>query len=324
MHDVRQVQHERRLGHVHRRAVRLERVGDRADGVLVLLEVLRRPRQRGGQREVALVVAGTPDGAGQHARGDQAALAADQHLRGRAEHPVDVEGPAHRVVAARRPSGQRTSMGASAVAIRSRASTTFSRSPASMRRRRRPRPPSSARCRARRRRRPRPRGPTGALAGPSYVAPSSARADQGEPGAAAAPADHDPRDRQHRVARLVGETERAEADQAGAGLVDLVADHGAGARSRSTTCRRRRSGCARGCGSGRRRPSRPGPRRGGASVTGRRRRAADPAAGHRRGARSCGPSRLLVTVGKRTGRLRRADPATPMPPTSHCRRPHDQ
>ena len=97
VHDVGQVQHERRLGHVHRGAVRLEGVGDRADGVLVLLEVLRRPGQGGGQGEVALVVAGTPDGAGQHPRGDQAALAAHQHLGGRAEHAVDVEGPAHRV-----------------------------------------------------------------------------------------------------------------------------------------------------------------------------------------------------------------------------------
>ena len=98
VHDVGEVQHERRLGHVHRRAVRVERVGDRADGVLVLLEVLRRPGQRRGEREVALVVAGAPDGAGQHAGGDQAALAADQQLGRRAEQAVDVERPAHRVV----------------------------------------------------------------------------------------------------------------------------------------------------------------------------------------------------------------------------------
>ncbi len=54
--------------------------------------------RRGGEGEVAVVVAGTPDGAGQHPRGDQAALAADQHLRGGAEQAVDVEGPAHGVV----------------------------------------------------------------------------------------------------------------------------------------------------------------------------------------------------------------------------------
>src|SRR5690606_24814334 len=98
VHDVGQVQDERRLGHVHRGAVRRQGGGDGADGVLVLLEVLRRPRQGGGQGEVALVVAGTPDGPGEHAGGDQAALAAHQHLRGGAEHAADVEGPAHRVL----------------------------------------------------------------------------------------------------------------------------------------------------------------------------------------------------------------------------------
>ena len=44
--------------------------------------------------EVAGVVAGAADGAGQHARGDEAAFAAHQQLGGRAEEPVDVEGPA--------------------------------------------------------------------------------------------------------------------------------------------------------------------------------------------------------------------------------------
>ena len=98
VHDVGQVQDERRLGDVHRRAVRLERVGDRAHGVLVLLEVLRRAGEGRGQREVALVVARTTDGAGQHPRGHQAALAAHQHLGGGAEEAVDVEGPAHLVL----------------------------------------------------------------------------------------------------------------------------------------------------------------------------------------------------------------------------------
>ena len=50
-----------------------------------------------GERQVALVVARTPDRAGQHPRGDQAALATYEHLRRRAEEPVDVEGPAHLV-----------------------------------------------------------------------------------------------------------------------------------------------------------------------------------------------------------------------------------
>ena len=47
--------------------------------------------------EVALVVAGATDRAGQHPRGDQAALASNQQLGRRAEQPVDVEGPAHGV-----------------------------------------------------------------------------------------------------------------------------------------------------------------------------------------------------------------------------------
>ena len=98
VHDVRQVQDERRLGHVHRRAVRVEGVGDRAHGVLVLLEVLRRVGQRRGQGHVAVVVTGPPDRAGQDAGRDQTALAAHQHLGRGAEHAVDVEGPAGRVV----------------------------------------------------------------------------------------------------------------------------------------------------------------------------------------------------------------------------------
>ena len=98
VHHVGQVQHERHLGHVHRGAVRRERLGDRADGVLVLLEVLGGPGQLPGERQVVLVVAGTPDRAGQHPGGDQAAFAAYEHLRGGAEEPVDVEGPAHLVV----------------------------------------------------------------------------------------------------------------------------------------------------------------------------------------------------------------------------------
>src|SRR4029453_11967959 len=64
-HDVGQVQHERRLGDVHRGAVGVERVGDRADGVLVLLEVLGGAGEGGGEGEGALVVAGTRAGAGE-------------------------------------------------------------------------------------------------------------------------------------------------------------------------------------------------------------------------------------------------------------------
>ena len=43
----------------------------RADGVLVLLEVLARARQGGGQGQVVGVVPGAPDGPGQHPGGDQ-------------------------------------------------------------------------------------------------------------------------------------------------------------------------------------------------------------------------------------------------------------
>ena len=81
VHDVGQVQHERRLGHVHRRAVRRQRVGDRAHGVLVLLQVLGRAGERRGEREVVRVVAGTADRAGQHAGGDQPLLAAARAAR---------------------------------------------------------------------------------------------------------------------------------------------------------------------------------------------------------------------------------------------------
>ena len=98
VHDVGQVQHERRLGHVHRRAVRGEGVGDRAHGVLVLLQVLGRAGQRRGQGQVVGVVAGTADRAGQHARGDQALLPPDEQLGGGADEAVDGEDP--RVVVA--------------------------------------------------------------------------------------------------------------------------------------------------------------------------------------------------------------------------------
>ena len=112
VHHVRQVQHERGLGHVHRLAVRLQRVGDRADRELVLLQVLARPGQRRGQRQVVRVVAGTADGPGQHAGRDQALLPPDQQLRGGADQPVDGERPAVRV--RRRPAGATASAGRSA------------------------------------------------------------------------------------------------------------------------------------------------------------------------------------------------------------------
>ena len=229
VHHVGQVQHERRLGDVHARAVRLQRLGDRADGVLVLLEVLGRPGQRGGQRQVALVVAGAADGTGQHPRGDQAALAAHQHLGRRAEHAVDVERPAHRVrrgQALQRPAD--VDVGSSAVATRSRASTTFSRSPAPMR------ATASAttdiHCSLL-------RAPSAKLTmGRGRHGGGAERvgdlADGGQPGPVAPTADDDPRQHQHGVAGLVGEGERAEADRTGAGLGDLIRHVGAGDRLR--------------------------------------------------------------------------------------------
>ena len=244
-------------------------VGDRADGVLVLLEVLRRPGQRGGEGEVALVVAGTPDGAGQHPRGDQAALAADQHLRRRAEHAVDVEGPAHRVAA--RPAGAAASArrsAASAVATRSRASTTFSRSPASIRRDRvGDHAHPAARRRGRRRRRPRrPAAPGGSRE------PHGRASRRGCRGRWWSARSRPPR----RPTTTSGTTstespgssakaKRAEADQAGAGLVDLVADDRRGLVGLGPPLVGvGEPGRAARCGSRRRRPSRPGPRRGAA------------------------------------------------------------
>src|SRR5690625_7972487 len=56
------------------------------------------PGQRGGPRQVGLVVTGALDGAGQHPGGDQPALAAYQQLRGRPHQRVDGEGPAGGVV----------------------------------------------------------------------------------------------------------------------------------------------------------------------------------------------------------------------------------
>ena len=232
VHDVGQVQHERRLGHVHRRAVRLERVGDRADGVLVLLEVLRAARQGRGERQVAIVVAGAPDGAGQHARGDQAALAAHQQLGGRAEQAVDVERPAHRVrrrqPPQRPPDVDRLVGGGHQVAgeddllqvagVDPRDGVGDDRHPLLAVER-----PVGEAAR-------RPGRPARAATSTSWGAgrsrpPAETVVSQAR---VAAAADHDLGHHQHGVAGLVGEAEAAEADQAGAGLGDLVAHHGPG------------------------------------------------------------------------------------------------
>ncbi len=98
VHDVRQVQHERRVGDVHRRAERGERLRDRPDGVLVLLQVLRRPGElRGPQERLVVGQAAATDRAREHAGRHESLLAADEQLGGRADQPVDRERPARLV-----------------------------------------------------------------------------------------------------------------------------------------------------------------------------------------------------------------------------------
>ena len=169
-------------------------------------------------------------------------------------------------VAARRCSGQRTSIGSSAVATRSRASTTFSRSPAPIRE------TASAttdiHCSPLRAPSAKLHGRGGAGSAVTAAERVGDLADGGQPGAVAAAADDDPRQHQHRLAGLVGERERPEADRAGAGLADLVGHLGARRSSRTTTWRRRRTGSDPTCGSSAAtpQPTRPSPRR--SQVTG--------------------------------------------------------
>ena len=229
VHDVAEVQHERRLGHVHRGAVRRERVGDRANRILVLLEVLAGPSERGREGEVAGVVAGAPDGAGQDPREDQALVAADQQLRRRADQAGDRERPRALV-----PVGE-------LVEHPSRVDPPRGRVPGG---RGRGRP-----CRARRaliRSTARPTEPfqSSADSAPSANVTSSGGsassdgpqqgdrrelgvvADRRDPPAVTAPADDDLRDHEHaRLGRVVGERQRAEDHGSGTGLAHLVADH---------------------------------------------------------------------------------------------------
>ena len=113
-------------------------------------------------------------------------------------------------------------MGVDVVAIRSRASTTFSRSPALIRATASATTliqcsPSSA---------PSAKLTSAGAAGRSVrttgASAGSSHVDGGHPGGVA-PAAHDhARHHEHRVAGLVGERERTEADHAAAGLADLV------------------------------------------------------------------------------------------------------
>ena len=241
----------------------------------------------------------------------------------RAEQPVDVEGPAHRV--GRRPAGAAAS-GRRSARRRWRPGRARAR-PSRARRRRSGRTasattaiqcsPSSAPSakthalgarrrvggvvRTRRRRRA-PRSPTRV----SQVRPArrptttcgTVRTES--PGSSA-------------------KREGAEADQAGAGLVDARRGRRRGRWSRSTTCRRRRSGSgpAVRISAATPQPTRPSSRR--SQVTGVRRPAAGRAAGRptSRSSRSCGPtgvlgaqpgSSLAVTSGREPTRRPRCRP----------------
>jgi len=98
VHDVRQVQHAGFVGHVDRRAVLGEYLGDRVRRVRVLLTVLRGARELGRAGQVAHVVTRHTDRSGKHARRHQSVVNPRQQLGGRADHPVHVERPAHVVI----------------------------------------------------------------------------------------------------------------------------------------------------------------------------------------------------------------------------------
>ena len=262
VHDVGQVEDERRLGHVHRRAVRLEGVGDRAHGVLVLLEVLRRAGEGGGQREVALVVARTPDRAGQHAGGHQAALAAHEHLGGGTEQAVHVEGPAHLVLLGepvQRPADvERLVGGRDEVAGEHDLLQVAGGDPAD--RLGHDRHPLLAVAGA-----VGEDEADGRLGGGSGGERGCLDRDGGQPGPVAAAAHDDLRDDEQRLAGLVGEREGSERDEARAGLGDLVLDLGAGDGLGPPLHRVAEPGRSARSPVGPRRPSPPGPRRGAAS-----------------------------------------------------------
>ena len=179
---------------------------------------------------VALVVARAPDRAGQHPRGDQAALATDQQLGGGAEEAVDVEGPAHRRSrrrAAQRPAHvdrrrRRWRPG------RGRAPPSRARRPRCAARRRPPRTPRRRRS-SRRRRRPRCAARRARLRRrASGIAASSSCADHGDPGASAAACRRPPAGTTSTLSPgSSAKREAAQADQAAAGHLDLVADHAA-------------------------------------------------------------------------------------------------
>ena len=253
--------------------VRLEGVGDRAHGVLVLLEVLRRAGQRGGEAEVLGVVAGAADRAGEHPRGDEALVAADEQLRGGAEQARRPRRPrcsrsARRAVAAA--TGRRWAR------WRSRRGRGRAR-PCRPRRRRCARPPRrrSGRSRPatprRRRRRCRAAAPDRLRDGRN-LEDRQLRVERhgGQPGApVAATDDGRGHDEPRALGGVVGEGEGAEADEPGAGALDLVAHDGVGhdlAPPRLGVAEAARPARLEGAGPG---PSRRGRRRGAPTRRGR-------------------------------------------------------
>ena len=139
VHDVRQVQHERRLGHVHRRAVRRQRLAPpsarrtRAPRGPCSSGPARaaRARSRASSPVRRMVPASTREVTRPFSR-------RHQHLGRGADQAVDAERPAAGVARRRAArSSQRGSTGALGAGLEVAASTTFSTSPRSIRRDRR-------------------------------------------------------------------------------------------------------------------------------------------------------------------------------------------
>ena len=211
------------------------------------------------------------------------------------------------------------------MASRSRASTTFSRPPSLIRRTASSTTVSHSVPLSAPSENATPDGAAGAAAGDDgRWRRDRARADRGHPRGVAATSDDHLGHHQHAVARVVGERERAEADQPGAGQADLVADHGGpGVLRPPATASAKRSGPAVRHTAATPQPTRPSPRRTQAVTSGcagssDRRESREPASSARtvrttRGAESPrgadaprladGPVAGVVTGGQPTGGL---------------------
>ena len=211
--------------------------------------------RRGGLVAVGCRV-GAPRGrAGEHAGRDRAVVDAHERLGARADEAVDREHPRVGVVVGEAGRARAQARPPRAARRRSRASTTFSNSPVV----------DPAHGLVDRRgvclgrhgaRRERTRGTSrfGAGSGISTTADarvrrtsSSIELDARDPGASVAAAEHDLGHDEHARGRgLVGERDRAERDEAGAGQPDAVVDVGGGREPTSMRRRRRatRSGPA--------------------------------------------------------------------------------